>query len=223
MGFLDDLKRRAEAAKARQTVDVATLERHVRLADAACRTVSTYLHSLAQQLNVLMPESPLAFELDARHVARGLRLCDFRADARLGRFGTWEVFDHVAIGWRLRSGEAFQIDKDFPVDWERLEARLAAGGVQCAPEPVRHPDTGKLAAMRYAFVADFHGWVRVVPEHEHARLRFTLHDLEPFETLEASFPATEVGTERLDELARWIVGEPQRFLDGAHEVRRTLV
>ena len=34
------------------------------------------------------------------------------------------------------------------------------------------------------------------------------------------FPAFEVGSQRLDELAKWIVGEPNTFLNGGQEMRR---
>ena len=34
------------------------------------------------------------------------------------------------------------------------------------------------------------------------------------------FPAFEVGSQRLDELARWIVGEPNGFLRDGQQLRR---
>ena len=37
------------------------------------------------------------------------------------------------------------------------------------------------------------------------------------------FPAFEVGTSRLDELARWINGEPHTFLRDGQHVRRVAV
>ena len=57
MGFLDDLKRQAEAAKAGQTVDLATAERNGLLVEAACKTVFGYVDTLIRQLDVLKPVS----------------------------------------------------------------------------------------------------------------------------------------------------------------------
>ena len=45
-------------------------------------------------------------------------------------------------------------------------------------------------------------------------------NLEGFETVTVQFPAFEVGSQRLDELARWIVGEPNGFLRGGQQLRR---
>jgi hypothetical protein len=220
MGFLDDLKRQAEAAKAQRQAAGASTDRHVLLTEAAMKAASEYLYTFAQQLNVLTPISPLRFELDGRTTIEGLRLCEFRSDARhTQRYGR-EVFEYIAMAWRLRGGPALKMAKNFTADIERLEARLAAGGVECVPEPVRNGETGKLVEVRYQFTADFRGSVRIVPEHERGQLQFTVTGCEAFETVVASFPATEISTARLDELGRWIVGERSEFLKGASALRR---
>jgi hypothetical protein len=64
VGFLDDLKRQAEAVKAEQTVDVAALERNTLLAESACKTVFTYFDTLLRQLEVLKPVSKVRYVLD---------------------------------------------------------------------------------------------------------------------------------------------------------------
>ena len=222
MGFLDDLKRQAEAARAERAAAGANADRQVLLTDAAMKLVSDYLHTLAPQLNVLTPPSPLRFEIDVRHVVAGLRLCEFRCDARQAQRHGRDVFDHVVLAWRLRGGPTLQMAKNFPADIERLEARLAAGGVECVPDPVRNGDTGKLVEVRYQFTCDFRGSVRVVPDHERGLLQFTVIGCDPFETVVASFPALEVSTARLDELGRWIVGERNGFLNGATGLRRQI-
>ena len=51
-------------------------------------------------------------------------------------------------------------------------------------------------------------------------MHFQLHNLDGFESVSLELPAIEVGSARLDELARWIVGQPHRFLDGAQNLRR---
>ena len=82
MGFLDDLKRQAEAAKAEQTIDLAALERNTLLAEAACKTVFTYLDTLIRQLEVLKPVSKVRYVLDRRTLVRRLPIVDLKVDAR---------------------------------------------------------------------------------------------------------------------------------------------
>jgi hypothetical protein len=221
VGFLDDLKRQAEALKAQQTDDTAALARHAALTEAACQAVFTYFTTLATQLDVLGPTSPRRFALDRQNVLDGLRMTDFRADSRRKPLRDEPVFDYLVLHWQLRSGRALQLTKDFLPDMERIESRLRQGGGTFDNEALRNPDNGKLLGRRYTFVADFVGSVRATAVHDRARVHFQLHNLDGFESVSLELPATEVGSARLDELARWILGQPHRFLDGAEQLRRT--
>lgn len=220
MSFLDDLKRQAEALKTQQTGDSAALARNTALAEAACKTVFGYFTSLATQLEVLSPTSPTRFTLDRQNVIDGMRMTEFRADSRRKPLRDEQVFDYLVLHWQLRSGRALQLTKDFLPEMERIESRLRQGGGQFDNEALRNPDNGKLLGRRYSFVADFVGSVRATPLHDSARVHFQLHNLDGFESVSLELPATEVGSSRLDELARWIVGQPHRFLEGAENVRR---
>jgi len=220
VGFLDDLKRQADEAKARLNTDTSLLERNAALTDAGCKTASTYFSTLVQQLNVLQPRSKAAYRLDKRNVFEAMQLCDFRFDARRTRLRGAEVYDHVALRWRMTSGTRLTLVKNFLPDIEQLESRLRRSGAQVHTETVRNPQTNKLHEMRYELVADFEAAVNITPDHDHARLRFELVNFDGFETVTVEFPAFEVGTARMDELARWIMGEPNGFLKGGQALRR---
>jgi hypothetical protein len=220
VGFLDDLKRQADAAKARETTDVGALERNAALADAACNTAFKYLASLAQQLNVLKPVSKSSYRLDKRHAFDGLRLGDFRADARRKRLRGNEVFDHVVLRYQMKSGQRLSVTKNFLPDIELLESRLRQSGAPMRNDAVRNPETGKLTEMKYEIIADFNASVHVTPDHDSGRLRFELINVEGFETVNVEFPAFEVGNARLDELAKWLMGEANTFLKDGQSLRR---
>jgi hypothetical protein len=220
VGFLDDLKRQADEAKARLNTDIGQLERNSALADVACKTASTYFSTLVQQLNVLLPRSRVIYRLDKRNAFEAMQLCDFRFDARRTRLRGAEVFDHVALRWRMKSGTRLNLVKNFLPDIEQLESRLRRSGAQVHTETVRNPQTNKLHEMRYELVADFEAAVNIKPDHDHARVRFELVNVDGFETVTVEFPAFEVGTARMDELARWIMGEPNGFLKGGQALRR---
>ena len=220
MGFLDDLKRQADEARARQSLDTGALERHTALADAACKTALVYVTTLVQQLNVLKPRSKVSYRLDKRHVFEALPMLAFRSDARRKRLRGAEVFDHVVLRWQLSSGTRLTLVKNFLPDIEQLESRLRRSGAQVHAETVRHPETHKLQEMRYEIVADFEAAVTITPDHDAGRVRFELVNLDGFETVSVDFAAFEVGNARMDELARWIMGEPHGFLKGGQGLRR---
>ena len=220
MGFLDDLKRQADAAKAAETTDVGALQRNAALADAACNTAFKYLNSLVQQLNVLKPTSKVTYWLDKRHAIDKLKLVDFRADARRKRLRGNEVFDHLVFRYMLKSNQRLSLTKNFINDIELLESRLRRSGAPMRNEAVKNPETGKLMEMRYEIICDFNASVHITPDHDTGRIRFELVNLDAFETVNVEFPAFEVGNARLDELARWLMGEPNNFLKDGLNLRR---
>ena len=220
MGYLDDLKRQAEAARARQTVDSAALERNALVVDSACQSAARYLVSLAQQLDVLQPVSKAVFRFDARNVFRDLKLSYFRADSRMKRHRGTEVFDHVVLTFALRTGQRIVVAKDFPPEIAKVEARLTQCGIDFQSEALYDSEDGRFLEKRFDFVADFHGSVRLVPDHDSGWIQFQVANLEGFETVTVRFPAFEVGTARLDDLARWIVGQPNAFLRDGQDLRR---
>jgi hypothetical protein len=223
VGFLDDLKRQAEAARAQQTSSAGSQERNSMLADSACNTALRYFTTLAQQLNVLQPASRVTYRLDKRNVCSGMRLCEFKADSRMKKLRGADVYEFVVLRCTAKSGQALRIAKDFPPDAEKLEGRLRQAGVPFEVEQVRNPDTGKYLETRYEFRADFGVSARLTPDHDSGWVGFRLTNLDGFETVTVDFPAIEIGGARLDELARWLVGEPNNFLNGGQNLRRTEV
>jgi hypothetical protein len=219
VGFLDDLKRQASDLQARQHIDTAALERNGMLVESACKNVFQYWVDLVKQLNVISPPARARYVFDSKTSFDGLKFTSFRADVRRKRLRDQEVTDHVVLHCVLRTGQHLLLTKNFPTDIEKLEARIAQSGVVCRPEAVRNPDTGKLIEMRYEFDADIAAGARVVPDHDNGTLEFTVQNLDGLGSVVAQFNALEVSRQRLDELAKWLVGQPHSFLAGALSVK----
>ncbi|HTJ04236.1 MAG TPA: hypothetical protein VL624_02750 [Caldimonas sp.] len=220
MGYLEHLKRQADDVLAQQRQDTGALQRNAMLTDAACHASSRYLFALARQLNVLQPVSKTVWWLDRKTSFSQLRFSEFRADARMKRLRDVEVFDHIVLNFVARTGSRVTVAKDFPPEIEKLESRLRQCGVHYDSEVVRDAETGKFVEKRFDLVADFQSSVRVVPDHDSARVAFHVANVDGFDTVSVVFPAFEVGTARLDELARWITGEQHAFLRDGEHVRR---
>lgn len=221
MGFLDDLKRQADALKSEMSQDTATLARHAAAVEAACQATWTYWLELAPQLNVLQMRPKVRFSIDNRTPIEDLVRCDFRVDARRKPLRQQEVFDHVVLHGLQKSGRMLTLSKDFPPEIERLESRLRQAGISADVTTVRNPDNGSLREVRYTFLADIVTLVRLVPDHDAGTVTFHVMNLDGLETLKATFEATRVDADLLDELARWLTGEPHAFLKQA--TRREMV
>lgn len=225
MSFLDELKQQAQARRAELRGSQAVIEHNVARVEAACATVWRYLDDLGRQLDVLKPVSHVVYAIDPHAVVEQAQFTDFSADIRRQRIDRGPLaapdwVDHIVLTARLVSGLNFELAKDFPTEIERLEARLVQAGIHCVGEPRRDPNSGHFVENRYAFTADLMAGVRVLPQHEAGRLQFVIQNLDGLSTIKAGFAAAEVTVARLDELARWWVGQPQHFLDGAQDVER---
>ncbi len=220
MGFLDDLKRQAEAAKAGQATDTAALERNAMLAEAASKTVFSYFDTLIRQLEVLKPVSKTRYVLDRRTSFEQLPMVDFKVDARRRKLRGQDVYETISLHGRLRNGQKLAFSKDFLPDIEKIDAKLRQANAPVHAQAVRNPENNKLQEMRYEMLVDFGFAITVTPDHDRASLPFKVINFDGFETVTLELPALEVGSTRLDELAKWLLGEPHQFFAGARNLRR---
>lgn len=215
MSFLHQLKSQANALQTQRSALDQQREEKAAQVETACRTVLAYLQDLARQLSVIEPE-PAAFTLDGKTPWPPMKQVDFRVDARRKMLRDREAFDYIAMGWRIvpKQGKPVGgvVSVNFPTEQQRVEARLAMGPVQHDRREIRHPEKGVLQEVRYEYMTETRGSVMINADHDRAQLHFRLLNTSGFETVTATWPAPRVGQEMLDELAKRIVAQPNRFV-----------
>jgi hypothetical protein len=162
------------------------------------------------QLNVIQAPSAARYVLDGRQPLQGLVCKNFRVSPHLRLVpGGASQYESVALVWQAVGTPRLHIEKELPRDIERLRAGLRQAGITAHEAGVRNPTTGRMQATAFEFQPDVTASVRVLPLPESGRVR-----------LEAEFPAVGLRVKLLDEIGRWIVGQPQRVLEYASEVKR---
>ena len=183
--------------------------------ELACQSVWHYLGDLAKQLTVIEPAGP-KFSLDGRSHWPAMKLADFRVDARKKKLRDKEVYDFIAMGWQIvpQSGVPIEgvISVNFPPDLERVEKRLAVGGVKHERKEQRHPDKEKPQAIVFEYQTQARGYLSVTADHHEAQLAFRLANANGFDIVNTIWPAERIQVELLDELAKLIVAQPSKFL-----------
>jgi hypothetical protein len=225
MGFLDQIKQQADAVKLQQSAGSEYHEGNTLAIEAACLTVLDYFSALAPQFNVLKPPSRGRHILDRQHSFTDLPQTDFRVDSRRKPSPKPttlqpDLFDHVVMQWALDAKQQLVLQKDFITDIEKLEPKLNQSGAKFDAEDVRDPASRKLKFMRYTLAARFTASVYVEPRHNAGTLCFRINNIDGFDTVTLTFSPAQINTARLDELAKWIVGQPHRFFDAASDLRR---
>ena len=215
MSFLNQLKTQAHAAQDARSQQDASFEQNAKEVEAACRVVNHYFQDLARQLNVLEPASA-PFTLDGKTPWPAMKMRDFRVDARRKMLRDREMFDFVVIGWQVvpQMGKPVGgvVQVNFPPDLQRVESRLALGRVQHERKEIRHPEKNTLQELRFEYITQTRGSVMVTADHEKGQLHFRLVNTAGFDIAELSWPAARVTNEVMDELAKRIVGQPNRFV-----------
>jgi len=215
VSFLNQLKSRAHSLQSQQGRQQLDLEETTAQTEVACRFALGYLEDLARHLNVIEPAAP-KFSLDGRTPWPAMKLTEFRVDARKKMLRSREVFEYFAMGWRIvpQIGQPVSgtVRVNFPPDLQRVQSRLAMGPVRHERKDLRHPEKNTLQAIEFEYITETRGNVQVTPDHDQCALAFRLLNATGFEILNTTWSATAIRTEVMDDLARLIVSEPNRFV-----------
>jgi hypothetical protein len=214
MSFLNQLKSQAKALQNERTEQDRQLEEHTAQTEKAAALILSYLQDAARQLSVINPPGP-ALTLDGKTPWPAMKLVEFRTDARRKTLHDREVFDYIAMGWRIlpRVGQPVGgvVKVNFPTEMRRVEDRLMMGPVKHDRKQVRHPDKNVLLEVRYEYLTETRGSVVATTDHAAGQVHFRLLNTAGFEVVNTTWPAARITHQLLDELAKRIVGQPSVF------------
>ncbi|MBC7609475.1 MAG: hypothetical protein H7228_07860 [Polaromonas sp.] len=214
MSFLNQLKSQASALQDQQRSQVQNFEASTAQTEAAGMKAWYYLSDLARQLNIIEPAGA-KFSIDGKTPWPAMKLTSFRADSRKKRLRDKEVYDYLAMGWNIvpqfGTPVGGTVSANFPPDLQRIEKRLSEGGVKHDRIELRHPEKNTLLAIKFDYITESRGSVKISADHENAKLVFRVSNANGFETINTDWPAAQVQTDMLDELAKMIVAQPNRF------------
>jgi hypothetical protein len=215
VSFLKQLKVQASALQSQQTAQLQNFEANAAATEWACQTVWKYLQDLAQQLNVLTPDAP-RYSLNGKTPWPPMKLVEFRTDFRKKKLRDKDVFDFIAMGWDIvpKFGPPVggSVSVNFPPDLERVQKRLAFGHVEHEQKNVRHPEKNTLQAICFEYITKARGNVTVTADHDNAQLNFRLANADGFGVVTTSWAAAKMDHVLMDELAKLVVAQPNRFL-----------
>jgi hypothetical protein len=214
MSFLNQLKSQANALQSQQSATQQSLDANTAQTELACKTIWHYVSDLAKQLNVIAPDGP-RFTLDGKTPWPAMKLSDFRVDARKKMLRSKEATDYIGMGWRIlpAMGNAVggKVEVNFPPDLQRVESRLASGGIKHERKDIRHPEKNTLLAIRFEYLTEARGSLVITPDHDKGTIAFRLANANGFEIVSTSYPVASITSDLLDELAKLIVAQPSRF------------
>jgi hypothetical protein len=215
MSFLSELKRRANALQGLELGAQRDLTAGTQACEQACRVALAYLQDMCAQLIVIQPPAAGAYSLDGKVPFPALAQRNFRCDARRKMLRNAEVCDYIGVGWDLLPVigpvATHTVTVNFPPDLERVTQRLSVGQIQHERKDLRNPDSGKLLAYVFDYQTKSRAFITLTPEHATGCIAFRVTNVGGFGVLNTTYPAAQVTTGLLDELAKKLVGQPSRF------------
>lgn len=215
MSFLNQLKSQANALQSAQTLQQTHSTATLQQTEAATKMVWFYLTDLAKQLNVIEPPGP-GLSLNGKTPWPAMKLLDFQLDARKKKLRDQDVYDYIALGWRIAPAEGVpvsgSVSANFPPELSRIETRLFAGSVKHERVNVRHPQKDTLQEIRFDYLTEARASITITADHDAAKLAFRLANVTGFEVLNTTYSAEQIQGRVLDELAKLIVGQSSRFI-----------
>jgi hypothetical protein len=223
VGFLDELKAQSGTLRTSEVVgvDAETLARNRRLANGACRLAHDYWKELCEHLNVIGAPSLARYVIGGRAPLEGLVCRNFRVlpQHRLLPGGE-PLYESVMLAWHAAGEDAHRIEKEHPHDIDRLRAALMQAGIQAQEAPVRHAVSGRPNGTTFQFKPIVAASVRVTPLPDSGKVRLSFVNVDQLERVDGEYPAAGLRARLLDEIGRWIVGQPHRVLEYAANIKR---
>jgi hypothetical protein len=100
---------------------------------------------------------------------------------------------------------------NFLPELERVQARLSMGQVRHERKDQRDPESQQLLAYAFEYQTQARGFITLTAEHDTGQIAFRVSNVGGFEVLSTRYPAAQVTSGLMDELAKKLLGQPSRF------------
>lgn len=216
MSFLNQLKSQATQLRDQQTGAVQDLAAITKTTEMVSVSALKYLQDLCTQLNIIKPPAAGRYSLDGKAAFPQMQMLNFRCDSRKKMHRGQEMFEYIGVAWDLMpvTGQVARhsVTVNFPPDLERVAQRISYGQIKHERKDIRHPETNKLQAYVFEYQTQSRGSVNVTPDQDTGQIAFRLVNTEEFAVNNITYPAAQVTSGLLDELAKRIVGQQSRFV-----------
>lgn len=169
-----------------------------------------YLNDLTQQLNIIKPAYGRNYSFFGVVNFDELAWQEGRADFRLQSTASEDrLYDQVTLRYRLFSPKKLQVTRDNPAH-EKLNKLLFDNNIVFSTDEVRN-ERGYVEQATFSFPCEIKAGLQLSGDYVSGQLVLRTRHIERFGIMEYRFEPEAITQEALDELARFILGEPNRI------------
>ncbi len=212
MSLLDDLKKQADLQKGQEGEGAEQKKRHFDAVQAALKLVSRYLSELAKSLNVIKPPVRRGFAVEQTIKFENLFAVEYSATDRRQ---TIEHKDHLReafmrFRWISEHPATVMAEKRSLATIQRLREDLESFGLRFNLNEVKN-DRLVIERGVFAIQNEIGAAVTVTGDWETGKIRLRLKNIERLGNFDFHYVADEIDNALLDELAKLLLGQPNRF------------
>lgn len=212
MGFLDELKQKAEQTRHERGEAEGTAHESAYLVNEKLDRVFHYFRELSEQLAVIEPATPLVFPLQGIGDISGLKLGNFHPDYRRKKQGNnfSDLIDYVTLTFSYSSPQKFVFERQEPWQVERLREYLGRYAFKFELEE-RKNSQSLIETVTFTIPWEVRALVHVRGDATNRRIIFITRNVERLGEQEFVFSVEQVDESVLDELAKFMMGQANQF------------
>jgi len=210
-GLLAQLKRQADEKLAATTQNVALEAARMRMIDEGLRAAYRYLRDLAQQLNVLKPAFPGAYQLGTVLRLEGTKWHDSQADFRRKVGPTEDLpYERVSFRYVLRGDSAIVLEKSDHVV-ETTRKALSDFGLTFKLDEMKN-FKGFVERGRFTVQPEIKAGLLFEADYGKGEIQLRTRNVQRFGSVNYRVPAEAISEQTLEEIALLILGESNQFV-----------
>ena len=221
MAFLDELKKEAEAQKLQEQTQtqshLAAVSRNFLHVQHKYKEIHHYLRELVNQLNVLNQEITRTYMIEGFGQIDDFRPCDYALNIDSIRIGQKDFANTIVFRFKCRTEKKISIERNVPSQIDNLKEHFWQSNLKYQCTEFKN-DRGLVARAVFNVTNEIPVTFRFSADFENAKILLQVKNFNGLTVNEYVYEAQEMTAEFLEEMAKYVLGKPNKFLQlGRHQ------
>ena len=221
MAFLDELKKEAEAQKHLEQVQtqskLAAVSQNFLLVQMKYKEIHHYLLELVNQLNVLSLDLVRPYYIEGFGMIDDFRPRDYALSVDSIRIGQKDYANTLVLRFKCATDKSIIVERNVPSQIDNLKDYLWQNNLKYQCTEYKN-ERGLVARAIFNVSSEIPVTIRFSADFENAKIFLQMKNFSGLTVSEFVYDANEVGSELLDEMAKYLIDKPNKFREwGQHQ------
>ena len=215
MAFLDELKKEAEAQKLQEQTQtqskLAAVSQNFLHVQIRYKEIHHYLRELVNQLNVLTQDIKRTYMIEGFGQIDDFRPCDYALNIDSIRIGQKDFANTIVFRFKCRTEKEISIERYVPSQIDSLKEHFWQSNLKYQCTEFKN-DRGLVARAVFKVTNEIPVTFRFSADFENAKILLQVKNFNGLTVNEYVYEAKEVTAELLEEMAKYVLEKPNKFV-----------